>query len=73
MNSGINSKYSTVQIKRDIFYFKKKDVSFYDKIHLVYIFVKMWVGPLLAKPGGNDEYKQFCGIDKERIIKRGKH
>ncbi len=50
MNSGINSKYSTVQIKRDIFYFKKKDVSFYDKIHLVYIFVKMWVGPLLAKP-----------------------
>lgn len=28
----------------------KKDDSFYAKIHLVYIFVKMWVGPLLAKP-----------------------
>ena len=45
MNSGINIKYSTVQIERVIFYFKKKDDSFYAKIRLVYIFVKMWVGP----------------------------
>ncbi|ADY21950.1 hypothetical protein YBT020_13590 [Bacillus thuringiensis serovar finitimus YBT-020] len=29
---------------------KKKDDQFYAKIRLVYIFVKMWAGPLLAKP-----------------------
>lgn len=65
MNNGIHIKYSTVQIERVIFYFKKKDDPFYAKIRLVYIFVKMWAGPLLAKPSGNDEYKLFCGIDKE--------
>lgn len=50
MNNGIHIKYSTVQIERVIFYFKEKDDPFYAKIRLVYIFVKMWAGPLLAKP-----------------------
>ncbi|MED0876777.1 serine hydrolase [Bacillus mobilis] len=29
------------------FYFKKKDDSFYAKIRLVYIFVKMWCSPII--------------------------
>ena len=70
LNSGIHIKYSTVQIKRVIFYLKKKDDSFYAKIRLVYIFVKMWSKSPFSKTGVEMmSINCFVGLIKNELLK----